>query len=110
MMKKIEKRLYKSVAGNAEDVLDYVLPNGSTIYLSEIGGNGVQKSIVTVKIVWDQGGSEQEIILTTIGDVTQNTTKFFLGNGVRKLSIFLTNNDNTSNLMGGYFMGNELDG
>src|SRR3990172_6126356 len=91
-------RKYQVVNGNTTVNSDHIIPNGKTLYISEFGGNAVQKDNVMVKIIFDPSGSNETLVSTT-GDTVQNSNRSFLGDGVKIMRISLINNDVVSHTL-----------
>jgi len=105
----IEKRFYKSFSALSTQDSDYVVPNGKTLNVLEIGGNAAQKPTTTVVITWDPGGAQEQILFSTVGDASQNINMDFIGDGTRKMRISLNNQDTVAQILGGYYLGIEVD-
>jgi hypothetical protein len=103
----IEKRYYAQVDAYSVSVDEYVMPEGDTLALEELGGNAFGSIDSQVRVAWDLGGDQEEVMLVTHGDTVQKTGKVFVGDGVKKLTIELSNNTGVAQSMGGYYLGLE---
>jgi len=103
----IEKRLYKTVAADDTEQLDYTVTNGKTLSISEFAGNAATSTDVKVEIIWDPAGTP-DILLSTHNDAQpQKTTKTFSGNGSKVMRVLLTNDSSTAETIGAYWIGDE---
>lgn len=103
---KIEKRLYKNIPASSTDQLDYVIPNGNTLYLRELSGDANYSGKTRVEIVFDPLGTP-EILFSTNGSNTQRTFVSFLGDGIKIVRIKLINDELFSSTLGGFFWGEQ---
>jgi hypothetical protein len=101
-------RKYANISALSNQDHDYTPANGKILTITELGANAVQKPTTKVCIIWDPGGAQEEILLTTVGDTAQHTNRSFSGNGTRKLRIQLDNQDAVTQTMGGYVLGSEV--
>jgi len=99
-----EKRHYIEVGAGNTITSDYVVPDGQTLTLSEIGGSAVGNSAVLVCIIWDPDGTP-ELLLSTTHDSVQSTLHIFNGNGSKKMQIKLINEDSIAHTIGAYYIG-----
>ena len=100
-----EQREYHDVAATTTSNYDYLVPDGKTIYLEELGGDAaINNPNVLVKIEWDPAGTP-ECVMVTSGDTVQNTKKSFAGDGVKVLRIVLDNQSATTQSIGAYYLG-----
>ena len=105
-MPTVERRFYKLVSSNSSEVDDYILANGDTLEISDVGGNAGLSEDSVIQIIWNPGGADEEIILATHGDASQEIfSKSFAGDGTKKLRIKLTNDKSVSDYIGGYWIG-----
>ena len=106
----INQRIYKLVAASTSEDLDYTPPNGQTFVVVNAGGDTADSAGTnSCLIVWDPGGIEQEIILSTYRDAKiQDIGKIFTGDGARVLRILLTNDLNEATYIGGFWQGEIL--
>ena len=99
----INQRLYKFVAANTSETLDYTPANGEKILIERAGGSSSTTPDTTVCVVWDPGGGEQEILVSTYRDTLhEGIDKEFTGDGSKVLQICLTNDLSESSHMGGF--------
>lgn len=113
-IQQIENRYYASVPALTTQNSDYIIPNGSTLTLSMLGGNGVTGAAVIspCQIIWDAlnnlGGGPQ-VIFGTYTAGFQYTSMQFTGDGVTVLRISLTNNDAVNaRVLGAYYSGTQV--
>ena len=105
----INQRLYNLVAASSQETLDYTPANGEEFVIVSAGGNSSHEPETVICIVWDPGGAQQEIILTTYKDTVQNNiSKTFTGDGTRVLRIQLTNDLTEATYLGGFVQGEIL--
>ena len=97
----IEQRFYKLVSNNSSESINYTIEDGVTLYLKELGGNAVYNNNVKVEIIWNSN----ETLLATHGDTVQRTTKELVGDGIKTITIKLTNDSDQSETIGAYFIG-----
>ncbi len=101
----VERRHYQSVNASSASNSDYVLPEGSSFTLREIGGDGAFESTSYVQIIWDPAG-ENKILLSTAGSAVESSNYQIIGDGQKILRIRLVNNNAlASRQLGGYFIG-----
>ncbi len=103
----IEESFYKPLISGQQDSSEHLIENGKTLYLSELGGDASFDSQTVVSIVIEDAGGT-EIIFSTSGSQKRNTTREFIGDGVRKIIINITNNMPTPQTIGAYWIGREL--
>jgi hypothetical protein len=104
MLERREHRFYVPVPAGNSVQSDYVVPNGRTFSLEEIGAS--PSTNCEVRIIWDVDGTP-DLLLATIRDSVQKTFKELVGDGVKKLRILLINNDLLTRSLGGYTLGGE---
>ena len=105
----INHRLYKLVAASSQETDDYIPANGEEIVVVNAGGDSSNTPDSSVCIVWDPGGAQQEIILSTYRDAKHhNISKVFTGDGTRVLRIQLANDLNEATYLGGFVQGEIL--
>ena len=103
----MEVRHYKVVSDNYVDRNAYVVTNGSTLQLSQVGGDASNPGAY-VRIIWDRTGTP-EIILVTHGDANQDVLGLsFLGDGVKAIEIELINDTDYEVTLGGFWKGREV--
>jgi hypothetical protein len=99
----INQRFYKLVSASSSENLDYTPANDEKIIVVNAGGDCSNTPETSVCIVWDPGGSEQEIILSTYRDAKHHSIgKEYTGNGTRKLRINLVNDLGEATYLGGF--------
>ena len=88
----VERRFYVNVPAYTVSVDEYVIPLGDILALAELGGNAFGSIDSQVKIIWDDGGDQQKVLVVTHGDTVQATQEVLTGDGSKKLKIALSNN------------------
>lgn len=95
-------------ASTVDDSASVVLPNGETHAVHRFRANGADPEAY-VALIWDYQGASETIVSSTKGDIDSffdilNPDMQFIGDGVKKLSIVIIN-DNTSQtpIIGGSF-------
>ena len=102
----INQRLYKSVAASSSEDIDYTPADGQEFVVVNAGADSANMQDSNACIVWDPGGAEQEIILSTYSDAKQeNISKIFTGDGTKVLRILLTNDLSEATYIGGFWQG-----
>lgn len=96
------------VAAATVEQLDYVPGNGIEILIEEIGSSSGSIPDTKVSIIWDPDGSP-DLILSTHDGITQSSQKKVTGDGTKKLRIQLENNSISTQAMGGYIIGQEIE-
>jgi len=105
----INLRLYKLVAASSQETSDYTPANGEEIVVVNAGGDSSDAPDSVICVVWDPGGAQQEILLSTYRSVKhENVAKVFTGDGTRVLRIQLTNDLTEATYMGGFVQGEIL--
>ena len=105
----INLRLYKLVAASSSDSLDYTPADGESLVVVNAGGSSCNSPDSNVCVVWDPGGGQQEIILSTYRDTKQQDIgKIFTGDGTRVLRILITNDLAEAAYLGGYVQAENL--
>lgn len=101
----VEQRHYQSVGASSSSNLDYVVPDGDSLTIKEMGGDGVFEANSYVQLIWDPAG-ENKILLSTAGSAVQSSNYQVTGNGTKVLRIRLVNNNALeARQLGGYFIG-----
>jgi hypothetical protein len=83
-----------------------VIPNNQKIMVSRFRANGADMSCY-VALYWDKGGAQEKVIASTKGDIdllfdSTNVDIQFIGDGSKKISIVIINDNATlSPLVGG---------
>ena len=104
-MAKTKRRFYRQVPANSSEV-DEFIPNAGTFYISKLGGNAGASPATSVQIIWDYQGAE-EILLSTHGDANHQVDVEVVGDGVKTLAIKLINDQQTSDVLGGFWTGSD---
>jgi len=104
---------YKKVSGSTTDSTDgKTVTNGQKITVWKFRANGADNGSnphAYVRLVWDHGGAAETIISSTKGDIevlfdTTNLDNQFTGDGTKKMSIIIENNNTSeSPVIGGAF-------
>ena len=95
----IETRKYAAVSASTTTKDEYTVPNGVTLKIYELGGNGCQSNEVKVEIKFDS-----DVLFVTHGDSIQNPEDLEItGDGSKKLSINLVNDSSVTETIGGYY-------
>ncbi len=103
----VERRHYQSVNAASSSNSDYVIPDGNSFTLRELGGDAAFESTSYIQVIWDPAG-ENKILLSTAGSAVQNSNYQITGDGTKVLRIRLVNNNAlTARQLGGYFIGLE---
>ena len=102
----INRRYYKSVSASSSDTDEYVIPNGKTLSLIDVGGNAGSSPDTSVVIkYWD--GTNHTIIFSTHGDDSQIMTNMdYVGNGTKSIKIVLINDQSFADYLGAWWNGN----
>ena len=61
-----------------------------------------------VKLVWDLGGSAEEVIASTHGDANLELVRQVAGDGAKKLALVLENDSLAARVLGGRYEAREL--
>lgn len=101
----IDKRHYVSVAPLDKSDLDYTPASGKTLTVLIMGGNASSAETTKSEVIWDPGGAQQEVLFTTYGDAEVSVGREFVGDGVRKIRIRLTNDQLVARTLGCYWSG-----
>ena len=86
------------------DKLEYIPPNGKTLYVEEFSGDAAFIADAMVCISYNG-----EIIFSTHGSANRKASNIFVGDGVKKLIIDLDNSSNGPETIGAYWRGRLLD-
>jgi hypothetical protein len=103
-MPAIEHRFYEEVPASGVSRYDYVVPDGVTLMLSRLGGNAGFSQNTAAKVIWDRQGSP-EVLMVTYGDANQTVNRELLGDGVKAITIELSNTTSSPVSMGGFWGG-----
>jgi hypothetical protein len=105
----INHRFYKLVSASTSETLDYTPANNEKIVIVNAGGDCSNTPDTNICIVWDPGGAQQEIILSTYRDAKhENIGKEFTGDGTRVLRINLVNDLGEATYLGGFVQAERL--
>ena len=101
----VEHRFYKTVAAESSDISDYVIADGDSFVIKEMGGdaNGPSSNAC---IIWDPDTANEVIYATSYSSV-QHSERKFTGDAVKKLRIHLINDDVSAATMGAYVIGHQ---
>ncbi len=105
----IERRLYETVATLSTVEKDYIPAEDEKVKLAEMGGDSADDPNAYVCITWDAGSPNEEILFVTYQDAVVGSVKELVGDGVKILRVFLSNNSTSGLLIGAYWLG-ESDG
>jgi hypothetical protein len=100
----IEHRYYVQVPAFGAVQSDYVVPDGKTLTLFELGANGVPALNAQAVVTLDPAGVNK-ILLATAGDTTQRSQYQLIGDGVKAVRITLNNNSAQALTFGAYLLG-----
>ena len=101
-----EQRHYASVAAGTTSTVDYTIPNGSELVFKQLGGSSSGGNS-NVQIIWDPAGANQ-LVFATYGTQDQPSDLTFTGNGTKVMRIKLTNAGLTAQVLGAYFLFDEI--
>jgi hypothetical protein len=99
---------YESVAALGSVVKDQVPANGKTWEIVRFVGSAAYLPETVVKLVWDLGGSAEEVIASTHGDANLELVRQVAGDGTRKLALVLENDSLAARVLGGRYEAREL--
>lgn len=104
----INQRLYKQVQPNTSESLDYVPASGERIFIVNIGVSSSAVPDTVACIAWDPDGVT-EIILSSYSEALhKDVNQEFVGDGIKKLRIYLSNDLTEPAYMGGFIQGVKL--
>ena len=83
---------------------DQIIPSGETWCIRSFIGSAAYLDDTTAALVWDPAGA-YEILASTHGDAAADLERNLTGDGVKTLSIILTNDTNTPHLLGASWKG-----
>jgi hypothetical protein len=101
---------YKKIPAFSENISSgIVIPNGERVGLYRFRANGADACCYVV-LVWNYQGADEKIFVATKGDIdlffdVNNEQYQIVGNGVKKLSILLVNNNENE----GPYIGGDVD-
>lgn len=105
----MERRYYKEVAANTTDTDEYIPASGKVVYFKRFGGSGSSVPATIIKIIWDYGGTET-LLFSTHGNFIDEPSEevSITGDGTKKLTIVLINDQAESDALGGFWNGDEV--
>lgn len=101
---------YTTVPAKGGVVKDQVPAKGVTWEIVRFVGSAAYSATTTVKLVWDSGGPEEEVIASTHGEANVELLRHIVGNGIKKLALVLVNTSAEPQTIGGRYEARELDG
>jgi len=99
---------YESVAALGRTVKDQVPADGKTWEIVRFMGSAAYLPETTVKLVWDLGGTAEEVIASTHGDANLELVRQVAGDGAKKLALVLENDSLSARILGGRYEAREL--
>jgi hypothetical protein len=106
-MAEIYKRKYAAVSSSSTDSLSYTVPNGKKLYIFEMGASGGSGADTKIEIMFGTTGS-WDILLATHGDFCCSHQRIeCVGDGTDVVKILMTNGSGQTEMLGGYFRGEE---
>ena len=99
---------YESVAALGRTVKDQVPADGKTWEIVRFMGSAAYLPETTVKLVWDLGGTAEEVIASTHGDANLDLVRQVAGDGAKKLALVLENDSLSARILGGRYEAREL--
>ncbi len=99
---------YESVAALGRVVKDQVPANGKIWEIVRFVGSAAYLPETGVKLVWDLGGSAEEVIASTHGDANLELVRQVAGDGSKKLALVLENDSLAARVLGGRYEAREL--
>jgi len=100
--------LYESIGALGRVTKDQVPANGKTWEIVRFMGSAAYLPETTIKLVWDAGGTIEEVIASTHGDANYELVRQIVGDGVKKLGIVLENDSLAARVLGGRYEAREL--
>ena len=98
----INQRLFKNVAANSSEQIDYTPANGEKLRVTRLGGDSSETPDTNVCVVWDPAGTPDILFSTYRDAVHEDVFKEFTGDGTKVLRILLTNDLGTTSYLGGF--------
>ncbi len=102
---RIDRNKYEAVASGTAVTDDVIVPDGESWEIRTFTGNAAYVSDVAVCLVWDRGGSAEEVLAATHGDATITVGREITGDGTKKLSIMLDNQSSETHTIGAGYTG-----
>ena len=99
---------YESIAALGRTVKDQVPADGKTWEIVRFMGSAAYLPETTVKLVWDLGGTAEEVIASTHGDANLELVRQVAGDGAKKLALVLENDSLSARILGGRYEAREL--
>ena len=99
---------YETVAATSQTVRDQVPANGKTWEVLRFIGSGAYLAETSVKLVWDYGGSSEEVLASTHGDANIALVRQVVGDGAKKLALVLENTSLSGQGLGARYEAREL--
>lgn len=99
---------YELVGALGRVVKDQVPASGKTWEIVRFVGTAAYLPMTAAKLVWDFGGAGEEIIAATHGDANLDLVRQVVGDGTKKLSIVLENDDASAQVLGARYEAREL--
>ena len=104
----IRDHCFKEVSAYTQSAKETLIPDGETWEIQLFVGSAAYLAETVVKLVWDFGGANAEVISSTHGDTTIPVVKTLVGNGAKKLAIVLCNDSGNAQILGGAFEGKKI--
>lgn len=99
----IENRFYNTLLPNGSEENIYVVPDGKTLYIEELNGDGAFISQAFVCIMWDG-----IIIFSTHGSSSQASNLELVGDGIKSIKIINDNKSPDTQTIGAFWKGRLL--
>lgn len=99
---------YETVAALGRVVKDQVPANGKTWEIVRFVGSAAYLATTAVKLVWDLGGTAEEVIASTHGDANLELVRQVVGDGAKKLAVVLENDAPSAQILGARYEAREL--
>ena len=106
-MGSINKRFYKNVAANTADEFECIPSNGAVVHFYEFGGNAGLSPDTVCEIWWDKGGTDEELLFVTHGDAIHSVSVKKTGDGSKKITMRLVNDQGNADTLGVFMKGDE---
>jgi hypothetical protein len=103
----VERRFYRIVAPHSSLTDDYVIPNGNTLKINEMGGSLDGSSDTRIEIIWDPLGTPEYLYAAYQHSPSQRSIRELVGDGTKILRLHLVNDSNIYILVGVYLLGDE---
>lgn len=96
---------YQTVTALSSASSDTIIPTGETWRIVKFVGNAAYLDDTVVSLVWDYGGAGERILAASHGDSEVLLDESLVGDGVKKLSLVLTNDTASGRILGGQWEG-----